>query len=257
MGTPFIQAQKAFNQKQEAQKSGPKPPAAAFPLPAVGGKKILQPQAAPVLQALVPKIDKNNAQVIEKEPIVVDFENSYFPDIQAAVDFLHANLPTLDTLLDLKKTCDVVQLTGKDDPKQKTDASKLSTGVKIETKKENEEDEENKDFKTAMDVEEKILKARIERIKIRANEHLKEFRNRAYQVYITLDEWVTQRFIAETQAVKDLINIIKETIEAEQKLPNKLLLVGDKVHIDFSRLLIEPEIETRSKSPIQPQSICI
>jgi hypothetical protein len=249
VSTPFIQAQKAFLQKQEAQKVGQKPlPILATPSANTGGKKV-QATPQPVIAA-PPKVEKSSIQtIIEKDPIVLDYENMNFADIQAAVDFVYINLSSLDNLIDLKRVNDGHV---KEDMKQKLEAAKLAAAApKMDAA---ESLEENLDFKNALEVEEKILRARIERIKARAMEHLKSFRNKAYHVYINLDEWVTQRFIAEIQAVKDLVNIVKETIEAEQKLPNKLLLVGDKVHIDFSRLVIEPEIEIRAKSPIQPQS---
>jgi hypothetical protein len=258
---PFIAAHAKFSQKQEAQKAGPKPVVViAPPIVNVGNKKAQPPQVA-ALTVQPTKVEPKASQLsYEKDPVIVDYENMSFPDIQNAVDFILSNLASLDVLLNLNKVNDApLLITGKEDAKtitQKAEAAKLAAAAKqLEQKKpENGEDEEHQEYKLALETEEKILRGRIERIRVKAVEHLKEFRNKAYQVYICLDEWVTQRFLAETQAVKDLVNVVRETIEAEQKLPNKLMLVGEKLQIDFSRLLIEPEVEQRAKSPIQPQS---
>lgn len=262
VSTPFVTAHTKFSQKQESQKVGSKQaPIITLPTNTKEGKKII-PTPSFALIAPAIKMETKITQIsYEKDPIVVDYENSVFPDIQSAVDNILNNLATLDAGLDLKKMCDnpaPLATNTKEDAKlnaQKAEAAKLAAAKLFELRKtEGDDEEENLDFSASMEAEEKILRMRVERIRSRAIEHLKEFRNKAYHVYICLDELVTQRFVAETQAIKDLINLIKETIEAEQKLGNKLLLIGDKIQIDFTKLVIEPEIEQRPKSPTHPQS---
>jgi hypothetical protein len=73
-------------------------------------------------------------------------------------------------------------------------------------------------------------------------------------VYNLLDEWIGIRFQNEVDAIREMMNLIKEAIEEEVKLPNELILEGEKFKIDFTVLTYEPEQEMRPESPVEKQS---
>jgi hypothetical protein len=156
----------------------------------------------------------------ERDLITVDFEAFVPTEIVQAADLCMSNLTSLNAF---------ESPAGKD-KKKAGDSDTLSS-------------EEEERLQKALEIEEKILISRLERIKIKGCEHLKSFRNKALQVFINLDELIGHRFAIEMMAVKDLVNVIREAIEFSQKLPNRLLLQGDKVIIDFSTLVYQPEEE--------------
>lgn len=102
-----------------------------------------------------------------------------------------------------------------------------------------------------METEEVILRQRCEKIKMHGLESLKQLRNKAVEVYLQLDEWINVRYKTEIETAKDLANLIKEAIEAEAKLPNLILLEGDRLSIDYSTLVLQPEPEPRPESPAE------
>ena len=72
-----------------------------------------------------------------------------------------------------------------------------------------------------------IQKARLERIRVQAVQHLKEFKSKAFQVFMLLDDWIGTKFQAEMDAIREMVNFIKESIESEQRLPNELICEGN------------------------------
>jgi RNase P/RNase MRP subunit p29 len=76
-------------------------------------------------------------------------------------------------------------------------------------------------------------------------------RQKGIDVYYLLDEWVGTRFQSEMDAIRDTLNVIKEAIEAEVKLPNEMILEGEKFKVDFNVLTYEPEPDVRPDSPVE------
>lgn len=178
-----------------------------------------------------PETKHGSEPIYDKEPITVDYENAIFADIQAAVDFIYNT--------SLNEAADHI--------------SSPSKGDKLASKSDHVHEEHG--LQKAIETEDRIFKANIERIKGKAIQYLKEFRNKSFQTLINLDNWIGVRFLAELSAVKDLVAIIKEAIETEQKLPNKLILEGDKAKIDFRVLVCDLETEDRPKVPAKKYCI--
>lgn len=120
-----------------------------------------------------------------------------------------------------------------------------------------------------IEYEDQLLKCRLERISQHGMAHLrvinnmyklptnpltKELRSKGLEVYFLLDEWISLRFQSEMQAIREMLSVIKEAIEAEVKLPNSLVLEGEKFKIDFATLTYEPELEARPESPVEKLS---
>lgn len=51
-----------------------------------------------------------------------------------------------------------------------------------------------------------------------------------------------------------MISVIKEAIETEVRLPNQLVLEGERFRVDFKLLTFMPELEGRPESPVEKQS---
>lgn len=73
--------------------------------------------------------------------------------------------------------------------------------------------------------------------------------------YTHLDEMVGARFTGEMEAIRRLLLVIKEAIEAEVKLPNYLELSGDNFNVNFSVLTVDPEPVARPESPVEKPSM--
>ena len=73
-------------------------------------------------------------------------------------------------------------------------------------------------------------------------------------MYQRLEEWIGSRYKIEVDATKDLTILLKEAIQAHQKLPSLILLSGAKLFQDFGTLVLEPEVEPRSDSPVEKQA---
>jgi hypothetical protein len=61
------------------------------------------------------------------------------------------------------------------------------------------------------------------------------------------------RFHTELEAIREMSNVIKEAIEVEARLPNELVLEGEKFKVNFDTLTYEPEPEPRPESPVEKQ----
>lgn len=105
-----------------------------------------------------------------------------------------------------------------------------------------------------LEIEDSVFQQRLERLKKHALNTLKELKSKGIDVYNLLDEWIGIRFQNECEAIVEMMNLIKEAIEVEVKLPNELVLEGEKFKIDFTILTYEPELEMRPESPIEKQN---
>ncbi|KAI8843668.1 hypothetical protein BC829DRAFT_400872 [Chytridium lagenaria] len=94
-----------------------------------------------------------------------------------------------------------------------------------------------------------ILKSRLDRIRTHAVDHLKELRNKGIEAYVLLDEWIGTRFQSEMDAIREMLYVIKEAVEMEVRLPNELVLEGEKFRVDFGVLTFEPEPEPDRRVP--------
>lgn len=106
----------------------------------------------------------------------------------------------------------------------------------------------------AIELENQLLRKRLERVRRQGIEHLKELANKGLEVFNILDDCIGLRFQAEMDAIKDLVNVIREAIESEVKLPNELVLEGEKFQVDYRVLTYEPEPEPRPESPVEKQT---
>ncbi|ORZ39401.1 hypothetical protein BCR44DRAFT_1426463 [Catenaria anguillulae PL171] len=95
------------------------------------------------------------------------------------------------------------------------------------------------------------VRARIARIADVACDHLREIRMRTMEVFAYLDECVGNSFKGEMVAIKDVVQLIKQAIELELKLPNELLLDGQHFSVNYHALTYEPEPMPRPISPIE------
>ena len=98
-------------------------------------------------------------------------------------------------------------------------------------------------------VEETMLRQRIERLQKRCFELFKEMRSKTVETFQILDESIGFVYKSEIDTAKNLVMIIKECIESEQKLSNQILLQTDKLIIDYSTLVTPPEVEQRPTTP--------
>ena len=95
----------------------------------------------------------------------------------------------------------------------------------------------------------------MERIRTHAVDQLKELRVKAVEAYQTLDDCINQRYSAEMEAIKDMLAVVKEAIEVEVRLPNELVLEGEKFKVNFSVITYELEPEPRPESPVERKSM--
>ncbi|KAI8928765.1 hypothetical protein BC831DRAFT_447306 [Entophlyctis helioformis] len=210
---------------------------------AAGGKKGAAVAAkAPPVDAPVKQHTNAAANFVlpEKEHIYIDYENTHFPDIQSAFDNCVANIPQVD------HGADILAITA-----ERRDLAKRRSPSEQGDGKAEDLEPQQIDFQNVVEVEEQVFRNRLERLRQHAIEHLKELRNKGFDMYIQLDDWIGARFQAEMDAAKDMMNIIKEAIESEAKLPNQLVLEGEKFIVDFGMLTLEPEPEPRPESPVE------
>jgi hypothetical protein len=58
-------------------------------------------------------------------------------------------------------------------------------------------------------------------------------------------------------AIRDMLILIKEAIELEMRLPNQLLLEGERFKVNYEILTFEPEPEPRPESPVEAPGMSI
>lgn len=94
----------------------------------------------------------------------------------------------------------------------------------------------------------------MERLREHAYQHLKELKCKAHLVYSQLDEWIGMKFHGEMDAIRELVNIIKDAVELEQRLPNELVLENDAIFVNTEILTYEPEPQPRPQSAVEAKS---
>jgi hypothetical protein len=75
--------------------------------------------------------------------------------------------------------------------------------------------------------------------------------NNGLKAFVQLDEWIGARFLQEMEAIRELLLVIKEAIEAEAQLTNHLELNGDKFVVNFQLQAFSPPITPRPESPVE------
>jgi adenylate kinase family enzyme len=165
---------------------------------------------------------KANAQapVVEKDySQYLDPESTYFPDIQNAIDsFMNAL---------------------------------QSPEYSIEPILALERNKEHSNWVQLFEVEDALMKQRIEKIKLTALEWAKNLRNNSIQVYSEMDEWIGTRYRVEVEVARDVMNVVKEAIEAEQKLSNLITIDGDRLFLDFGTLVVPPKEDPPPEIPVE------
>eukprot|EP00842_Homolaphlyctis_polyrhiza_P001414 jgi/Hompol1/2273/HPOL_002152-RA len=226
---------------KKAAATGAKAGAAA----AAGGPSgSVAPAGAATAAPAVPSSEsamRHLATMPEKEHLVIDYENVVFPDIQAAYDFCINAIVQSDHSLDIPAAA--AAASGDKREKRHTPANLPEIPES--------EPVQQPEHVRAIETEEQVVKYHLERIRQHAVDHLKELRTKGFEAFIQLDDWIGTRFQAEMDAARDMMNLIKEAIESEAKLPNQLILEGEKFQIDFGTLTLEPEPEPRPESPVE------
>ncbi|TPX63415.1 adenylate kinase [Spizellomyces sp. 'palustris'] len=209
------------------------PSGASGGLNAGGGKK----PPAVARMASVMEIPRHTAGAGgDKDQSTGENEHAMFSDIQAACD------AALSVLVSHEET--------PSPEKEKKDKKKPSQIEPVEQKAEAEV-ELPVDYHKIVEREDHALRRKIDRLKQHAMDSLRELRNKAIDVYTSLDDWIGARFAAEMDAIREMLNVIKEAVEAESKLPNLLILQGERFKVDFQVLTYEPEPEPRPPSPLE------
>jgi hypothetical protein len=75
--------------------------------------------------------------------------------------------------------------------------------------------------------------------------------NKGLKAFAQLDEWIGTRFLKEMEAIRELLLVIKEAIEAEAQLMNHLQLNGDKFVVNFELQALSPPLTPRPESPVE------
>jgi hypothetical protein len=185
------------------------------------------------------------AIAFQPEMAVFDPESTNFSDITSTVEYLYSVLVSPE--YSLKEVAPVESV--KDKKGVVEQKGKFFITQTIE-----EQDKIPTDAIKYIEMEETMLRQRVERLRQKATEIYKDLRNRAHEVYTGLDEWIGFRYKSEIDAARDLTVLIREAIEAEQRLPNQILLEGDKLYLDFGTLVLQPDPEPRPESPIEKTS---
>ena len=75
--------------------------------------------------------------------------------------------------------------------------------------------------------------------------------NKGLKTLVQMDEWIGARFLAEMEAIRELLLVIKEAIEAEAQLVNHLVLNGDKFTVNFDLQTLAAVPTTRAETPTE------
>ena len=76
-------------------------------------------------------------------------------------------------------------------------------------------------------------------------------KNKGLKIFIQLDEWIGESFFQEMEAIRNLLLVIKEAIEAEAQLVIHLELNGGKFGVNFELQTLLPALTPRPKSPVE------
>ncbi|KAI9197523.1 uncharacterized protein BJ171DRAFT_427982 [Polychytrium aggregatum] len=178
-----------------------------------------------------------DAKHVDKDHAPGDADVGLFSDIQNAIEMAMTALSHHDD-------------SAKEESNKKIDKKKPAAADSPDQKVE-PEPELSSDIQKIFDIEDAIFHKKMDRIKQHASDHLKELRNKGIEVYSLLDEWIGMRFQAEMDAIKEMLVVIKDAIESESRLPNELVLEGEKFKVDYNVMTYEPEPEPRPESPVE------
>ena len=131
--------------------------------------------------------------------------------------------------------------------------------AKKDPKKGGEEEVEEKFFyeeelKQAIDTEKGVLRYRLTMIRNWALKLMKEIRASSQACYEKLETWIEVAFKAETDAILEKEQVIKRSIEEEEKLQHELRIKGMDFYLDEKFLNFEdppPEVFHAREEPVE------
>jgi len=137
------------------------------------------------------------------------------------------------------------------DKEKKEKKKQNATEPVIETKKLDVEEELPKDYGNFIQLNETNYHLNLERIQVKAKEHIKDLQKHGIDVFNLLNEWITARYQIEINAINELIIVIKEAIECEARLPNELILEGENFKVNYDILTYVADPLPPSKDPTE------
>lgn len=107
-------------------------------------------------------------------------------------------------------------------------------GVSEEEKlKQKTKERARKEFLGAVGSEDNGLKTRLEMIKNHAMAVLQELKGKADSTYKDMDDWLGDRFLQETESIKEMAESIRFAVEKEEKLQEESLLMDKDFVLDL------------------------
>eukprot|EP01135_Chromosphaera_perkinsii_P000517 Nk52_evm11s106 gene=Nk52_evmTU11s106 len=95
------------------------------------------------------------------------------------------------------------------------------------------------------------LRKRLELIKEKTLQFISDLKKKADETYQTMDSWLNERYRIEMKAIEVMVNMVKEAIEMEEKLPYEMVLVGAKFIVNEDILNFELPPPPRQPTPIE------
>ncbi|ORX79042.1 hypothetical protein BCR32DRAFT_294674 [Anaeromyces robustus] len=136
--------------------------------------------------------------------------------------------------------------------KDKKDKKKQNTNEQTpEIKKFDIEDELPVEYNNFIQLLETTYHLNLERIKLKANDHIKDLQKHGMDVFSLLDDWITARYQIEINAINELVIVIKEAIECESRLPNELILEGENFKVNYDILTYITDPLPPDKTPVE------
>ncbi|TPX38066.1 adenylate kinase [Synchytrium microbalum] len=224
----------------ETPLDAPKPATASSP-PKSGSKVSAAPTTPSAKDVKRPATNARSApsaHVVEN-PTYADSESAMLADLQRAIEAaISIPVPTAEALCGGKKDGHAKRAETAGPAGEEKITSEYDPEIPIEC------------FKT-LELEDQMYRWRIERLRQRGTNDIKELRAKAIETFSTLSDWTNQRFQAEMDGVRDISLYIRDNIENESKLPVALVLEGPKFTIENDVLTFEPEPEPRPGSPVE------
>ncbi|ORX47939.1 hypothetical protein BCR36DRAFT_405248 [Piromyces finnis] len=136
--------------------------------------------------------------------------------------------------------------------KEKKDKKKQNVPEPVvESKKFDVEEKLSEEYTDFIQLLETTYHLNLERIQIKAKDHIKDLQKHGSDVFNLLDEWITTRYQIEMNAISELIIVIKEAIECEARLPNELILEGENFKVNYDILTYIADPLPPSKTPVE------
>ncbi|KAJ3028233.1 Sperm flagellar protein 2, partial [Rhizophlyctis rosea] len=135
--------------------------------------------------------------------------------------------------------------------KDKKDKGKKGAPAEVVEEKKDPDADLPQQYHKTIETEDVLLRRRIDRIRHHACDQLRDLRHTSLTSYTLLEDCISLRFQTEMDAIRELMIVIKEAIEQETRLPNYLVLEGEKFRVNFRVLTFEPELEGRPGSPVE------